>query len=120
MHIVGIDLSGPANPQGTAVLHFRCRGSELSYVGHITGADDARVFQFVGSLAAAQPVTVGIDAPLSYRSGGGDRPADSQLRTLAIQAGLPPGTVMPPTAPRMVDLTLRGLGCDTTIVRDSL
>ena len=51
----------------------------------------------------------GIDAPLSYNIGGGDRPADAALRKKIIAAGLRPGSVMVPTMTRMVYLTLRGM-----------
>jgi len=55
------------------------------------------------------PLVVGIDAPLSYHIGGGDRPADSILRRRLVQVGLKPGSVMPPTMTRMAYLTLRGM-----------
>jgi predicted nuclease with RNAse H fold len=54
-------------------------------------------------------VVVGLDAPLSYNPGGGDRPADRELRKLIIERGLPPGSVMAPTLNRMAYLTLRGI-----------
>ena len=46
---------------------------------------------------------------MSYKVGGGDRDRDAQLRKLIIGAGLPPGSVMPPTMTRMAYLTLRGI-----------
>ncbi|HKY55647.1 MAG TPA: DUF429 domain-containing protein [Anaerolineales bacterium] len=51
---------------------------------------------------------MGIDAPLSYNSKGGDRPSDSELRRLIYSQGGQVG-IMPPTMIRMVYLTLRGV-----------
>jgi len=50
-----------------------------------------------------------LDAPLSYGLDGKSRPADSDLRARVQKLGLPPGSVMAPTAPRMAYLTLRGV-----------
>jgi hypothetical protein len=36
-------------------------------------------------------IAVGLDAPLSYNPGGGDRPADACLRKAVVGAGLRQG-----------------------------
>jgi predicted nuclease with RNAse H fold len=59
-------------------------------------------------LGRLEQILVGIDAPLSYNSNGGDRPSDSELRRLVHVQGGRVG-IMPPTMIRMVYLTLRGL-----------
>jgi hypothetical protein len=63
--------------------------------------DDPAIGQMIGAWCAHEEVVVGIDAPLSYAVGGGDRPADRDLRRVVIAAGMRPGPVMPPTLTRM-------------------
>jgi predicted nuclease with RNAse H fold len=109
MYIVGIDLSGPSNPADTALVVFERYESGLRLQRSIIGANDADIFDLVEGLVAGSEVAVGIDAPLSYNIGGGDRPSDADLRRHTIAAGLHPGSVMVPTMVRMVYLTLRGL-----------
>ena len=111
MTVIGIDLSGPANFAGTALVCLEQSGRCLRLLdSHLhLGADDHAIFDVVSELAKTDDVIVGLDAPLSYNIGGGDRPADSRLRQKVIAAGLPPGTVMVPTMVRMVYLTLRGI-----------
>lgn len=74
-----------------------------------TGVGDSRLIELGVEAAAQADAVIGIDAPLSYNPGGGDRPADSELRALVVSRGLRSGSVMTPTATRMVYLTLRGL-----------
>lgn len=107
--VVGIDLSGPRNTDETAVVMFRSEGEGLRYFCYGEGTDLA-ILQLISIEAETTPVSVGVDAPLSYEPGGGDRLRDSQLRKLLVAAGLHPGSVMPPTMLRMAYLTLRGLG----------
>jgi predicted nuclease with RNAse H fold len=109
MYIVGIDLSGPSNWADTALLAFDRRESGLQLQHSIVGATDVAIFDLVAELAGHSEVAVGIDAPLSYNIGGGDRPSDADLRRHTIAAGLHPGSVMAPTMVRMVYLTLRGM-----------
>jgi predicted nuclease with RNAse H fold len=52
---------------------------------------------------------VGIDAPLSYNPGGGDRKSDKDLRKHILAKGMPAGSVMLPTLNKMAYLTLRGI-----------
>jgi predicted nuclease with RNAse H fold len=104
--IVGIDLSGPANAANTAVVWFREEHGTLQFAGDVSGASDADIASVVAKLGT--PV-VGLDAPLSYNSGGGFRPADKSLQREVIQAGMKPGSVMAPTFNRMAYLTLRGV-----------
>lgn len=108
-HIIGIDLSGPANPGNTAVAVFKAAHRGLVLRDMIAGAGDEKILECVGACSRGDEVVVGLDAPLSYQPGGGDRPADSVLRREIIAAGLKPGSVMSPTLTRMVYLTVRGI-----------
>jgi uncharacterized protein len=107
MQIIGIDLSGPTNTAETALAWFRVDGQVLVYEGSRVGATDQQILELVSHLAGE--IVFGLDAPLSYNPGGGDRPADQDLRRKLIGAGLAPGTVMAPTMTRMAYLTLRGI-----------
>jgi predicted nuclease with RNAse H fold len=107
--IVGIDLSGPSNSNDTAMAQFRVAGVQLNLVDARAGVDDDTILKTVLELASQGTAAVGLDAPLSYQNGGGDRPRDSKLRKRLIECGLPPGCVMPPTLNKMAYLTLRGL-----------
>ena len=110
MFFIGIDLSGPSNSKETAAVAFDARKREhLTARKSLLGADDNDILCFANSLREEGDIVVGIDAPLSYNIGGGDRPADSDLRRKIISAGLRPGSVMAPTMTRMVYLTLRGI-----------
>jgi predicted nuclease with RNAse H fold len=107
--VVGMDLSGPSNIQETSLAVFNEKGNSLVLKEMISGAADLQIFHLTVGLADQGDVIVGIDAPLSYNPGGGDRPGDRRLRTQMINAGLPSGTVMTPTMTRMAYLTLRGI-----------
>ena len=109
MFIVGVDLSGPSNTADTVLVAFETRDSSLELRQCVLGATDTEIFDSVTELARQSEVAVGIDAPLSYNLGGGDRSSDADLRQHAIKAGLHPGSIMPPTMNRMVYLTLRGV-----------
>ncbi len=109
MNVIGIDLSGPSNVADTAVTVFHPLDDGIRYDRAICPATDEQIRKAVGELAKQVPTVVGIDAPLSYNPGGGDRPADSKLRERIIEVGMRSGSVMPPTLTRMVYLTLRGV-----------
>ena len=107
---MGLDLSGPGNSKDTALVALKPHGEgSLSVCTLLSGADDRDILSCVESLAPEGEIVIGIDAPLSYNIGGGDRPSDAQLRKKIVAAGLRPGTVMPPTLTRMVYLTVRGI-----------
>lgn len=106
---MGLDLSGPTNLKDTTVVVFRETGKELVLERTVQGASDLDIYQVGVELAARGEVTAGLDAPLSYNPGGGDRPGDRQLRAELTAAGLPSGSVMTPTMTRMAYLTLRGI-----------
>ncbi len=108
MEILGIDLSGPKNVEDTHVAVVAERGKSLYFLRWLHGADDRLILECAANLGRSGPVVVGIDAPLSYNPGGGDRPSDVELRRLVKDRG---GgvAIMPPTMIRMVYLTLRGL-----------
>ena len=107
--IIGIDLSGPSNTQDTALVVFFPRDEELRLEQTAAGIGDGAILEIVSGLSAAGNIAVGLDAPLSYNPGGGDRPGDQALRTALHQAGLASGSVMTPTMTRMAYLTLRGM-----------
>jgi uncharacterized protein len=117
MFFIGIDLSGPSNRRETALAAFR--GDEkknLTAHGFLQGADDIDIIEFIKSLGPETGSVIGLDAPLSYNIGGGDRPGDAELRREIIAAGLPSGSVMTPTMTRMVYLTLRGISLARLLV----
>lgn len=117
MYIVGIDLSGPSNSSDTALTAFNATAGEyLTIQGSLLGADDSQILSFIHSLQPRRNIVIGIDAPLSYNIGGGDRPADKALREEIKLAGLKPGTVMTPTMTRMVYLTLRGISLARALI----
>jgi predicted nuclease with RNAse H fold len=110
MFYFGLDLSGPSNSVETALVVFKSsQKGFLSTCAMSLGADDNDILYSTRRFKLEGDIVVGIDAPLSYNIGGGDRPSDSKLRENIISAGLKPGTVMPPTMTRMVYLTLRGI-----------
>lgn len=109
MYVVGADLSGPAGTQNTGVAVFSTDRAVLDFVDQQCDGSDASLLTTVEALSRKRPVVVGLDAPLSYQPGGGQRERDAELRTLIIARGMHPGAVMAPTAPRMVYLTLRGI-----------
>jgi len=110
MYFIGMDLSGPSNSGETAVVAFRpLQKGDLTCHKILPGADDSDIYHFTDSLQPEEEIIVGIDAPLSYNVGGGDRASDADLRRKIMAAGLRPGSVMAPTMTRMVYLTLRGI-----------
>src|SRR5687767_5974009 len=108
MKIVGIDLSGPRNFAETCLVSFEERGEEIHLMDVCEGADDQRILERIACFGQRERIIIGIDAPLSYNSKGGDRPSDSELRRLVYTHGGRIG-ILPPTMIRMVYLTLRGV-----------
>ncbi len=108
MKVIGLDLSGPRNTADTVLVVFNGQRAELHYVEGVNGADDQQIFQTVSGLGSNEPIIIGMDAPLSYNPGGGDRASDAGLRRLVFEKGGRVG-IMPPTMIRMVYLTLRGI-----------
>ncbi len=108
MNVLGIDLSGPHNVRDTYAAQFSADGSTLRHVTTMAAVDDKNLIESITSLAGSETLVIGIDAPLSYNPGGGDRPSDRLLRQLINERG---GgvAVMPPTMTRMAYLTLRGV-----------
>lgn len=106
--IIGVDLSGPSNPADTACAVFENRDADLHLLALYAGLSDRELLSVVSRYASAD-MTIGLDAPLSYQDGGGDRSRDRDLRTLLSSCGLPSGSVMTPTMTRMAYLTLRGV-----------
>lgn len=108
VYVMGIDLSGPRNLADTHCAIFAERAVDLRFVQALHGAGDQQIIDRVSGLGSSGSIVVGIDAPLSYNPGGGDRPSDTALRRLVQQHGGHVG-IMPPTMIRMVYLTLRGI-----------
>ncbi|MHC5005601.1 MAG: DUF429 domain-containing protein, partial [Planctomycetota bacterium] len=108
-YVLGIDLSGPSNAADTVAVLCRSADDGLRLVDCVRGADDPAIIGLAGAVPADALLVAGLDAPLSYNVGGGDRAADAQLRALARRLGLSAGTVMAPTMTRMAYLTLRGI-----------
>ena len=107
--VIGVDLSGPTNTKDTAAACFRLEAGGIVCVSAGLGYTDAALCDLVSSVGAQEPLVIGLDAPLSYQPGGGDRRRDTRLRRRLVEAGLPSGTVMAPTMTRMAYLTLRGV-----------
>ena len=108
-NILGIDLSGPSNIKESTLVSFEARNNSLQMATAIEGVTDLSIYGAIAENSANVKVIVGIDAPLSYNPGGGDRKSDKDLRKHIIAKGMPSGSVMPPTLNRMAYLTLRGI-----------
>jgi predicted nuclease with RNAse H fold len=107
--IVGIDLAGPSNTADTVAVVAETRGDALDVVEVASDLSDAAIVELARRRGSSNgPITFGLDAPLSYNDGGGDRPGDKALRRLVVEAGLRSGSIMTPTMTRMAYLTLRG------------
>lgn len=107
MKFIGIDLSGPRNITDTAVVVFEEQPGGLRFLKASHRVGDRQILELVSDAGMNGQVVIGIDAPLSYNPGGGDRPSDAELRRLVLEKGR--AGVMPPTMIRMVYLTLRGV-----------
>lgn len=107
MKVAGIDLSGPGNIADTYLVLLEERGTELHWVADLAGVDDQTIYRTLAGLGKNERIVIGMDAPLSYNPGGGDRASDRELRQLVSKKGR--AGIMPPTMIRMVYLTLRGI-----------
>lgn len=109
MRVIGIDLSGPKNHKDTVLAIFEQKGIHLQLVKWENNLSDQDILNEVYIQSQLDEVVIGIDAPLSYEDGGGDRKGDRELRKFIVNLGMRPGSIMPPTLNRMVYLTLRGI-----------
>ncbi|MBM7650904.1 DUF429 domain-containing protein [Neobacillus cucumis] len=109
MRIMGIDLSGPNNHRDTVLTVFEKQENQLKFVKWKNNISDQDILNEVTEQAHLGEVVVGMDAPLSYEDGGGDRQGDRELRKFIVGLGMKPGSIMPPTLNKMVYLTLRGI-----------
>ena len=116
MNIVGIDLAGPSNLRDTHLTAWRVVDGRLLQQCSLFGLNDLHIAALVSELTAQTATVVGLDAPLSYNLGGGDRPADAALRRRIVAVGMRSGSVMTPTMMRMVYLTLRGVALARTLM----
>ena len=69
-YVLGLDLAGPANAADTAGVLVRIRSGEPALVAAETGLNDQAI---AALLPGDGNLVVGLDAPLSYQPGGGDR-----------------------------------------------
>ncbi|MGM0844781.1 MAG: DUF429 domain-containing protein [Bacillota bacterium] len=115
MIVIGIDLSGPSNPKDTVISIFDKVDGSLKFRELISGATDEVILSRVKREAETDSVFIGIDSPLSYQDGGGDRQADKSLRDYIKKLGMKTSSIMSPTMNRMAYLTLRGISLTRTI-----
>jgi uncharacterized protein len=109
MRVIGIDLSGPSNHKDTVLTVFELQNGQLNFMKLMRNIGDLDILKEIEAQSQIDEVVIGIDAPLSYQDGGGDRLGDKQLRQFIVSLGMKPGSIMPPTFNRMVYLTLRGI-----------
>lgn len=109
MKVIGIDLSGPRNHKHTVLTIFKQEGNRLQLVKWVNNLSDQDILKEVFEQSQLEKLVIGIDAPLSYEDGGGDRKSDRELRKFIVSLGMRSGSIMPPTLNRMVYLTLRGI-----------
>ncbi|MCM2534102.1 DUF429 domain-containing protein [Neobacillus pocheonensis] len=109
MRVIGIDLSGPSNHKDTVLTVFEKHENNLKFIKLKSYIGDYGILKEISEHGQQDEVVVGIDAPLSYEDGGGNRQGDRELRKFIVALGMKPGSIMPPTLNRMVYLTLRGI-----------
>ena len=83
MKVIGVDLSGPRNTADTYLVVLNEQGTELHLIDNVNGADDQQIFHTITGLGSYESIIIGIDAPLSYNPGGGDRTSDGDWRPAA-------------------------------------
>lgn len=114
MIVLGLDLAGPANVKDTALVrvvvddHGRAR-----FDGATRGIADTDVLSRARA-DGRDALVIGVDGPLSYEPGGGDRARDKLLRAKLKLFGMG-SSVMPPTMTRMAQLTLRATSLSRAI-----
>ncbi|MEH7308675.1 DUF429 domain-containing protein [Neobacillus drentensis] len=109
MRVIGIDLSGPSNHKDTVMAVFERQNGRLDFLKLLRNIGDLDILKEIEAQSQLDEVVIGIDAPLSYEDGGGDREGDKLLRQFIVSMGMKPGSIMIPTFNRMVYLTLRGI-----------
>ncbi|WP_236035056.1 DUF429 domain-containing protein [Alkalihalobacterium elongatum] len=109
MIVLGIDLSGPRNHKDTVLTVFETKGKQLIFNKILSEMSDKKILNEVMVQSERDELVIGIDAPLSYEDGGGDRQSDKLLRKFIVSLGMKSGSIMTPTFNRMVYLTLRGI-----------
>lgn len=109
MKVIGIDLSGPSNHKDTVLVVFEVQHLKMKFIKMMRNVSDEEIINEVSAQSQDDEIVIGMDAPLSYEDGGGDRESDRSLRTYITEIGMKPSSIMPPTLNRMVYLTLRGI-----------
>jgi predicted nuclease with RNAse H fold len=108
MIVLGIDLGGPANIANTALVRLVVDDwGKPRFDGATLGVSDGDIFARARA-DSGDALVVGLDGPLSYQPGGGDRPRDVSLRS-ALGPSKMKSSVMAPTITRMAYLTLRAV-----------
>jgi uncharacterized protein len=87
MRVIGIDLSGPSNHKDTVLSLFKKQDSELLFLKLMRNVSDFDILEEIRVQSEIDEVIIGIDAPLSYKDGGGDRQGDKLLRSLLFPWG---------------------------------
>lgn len=116
MKVIGIDLSGPANHKDTVLTVFQVKNDRLFFEDMVVDVSDEMMVSTIIAAASEEDVVVGIDAPLSYQDGGGDRPQDKSIRQFIKSFGLSGSSIMPPTLTKMVYITLRAISLSRRIM----
>jgi predicted nuclease with RNAse H fold len=83
----------------------------------VSGLSDEAILALAARHGKAEEIVIGLDAPLSYAFGGGDRPADRSLRRAVAAVGMKTASVMAPTAQRMSYVTMRGIALTRALER---
>jgi uncharacterized protein len=109
MKVIGIDLSGPSNQKDTVLTVFEKQLDGLKFIELLRKIGDRDILDVISRYSQFDEIVIGIDAPLSYQDGGGDRPGDKALRRFIVSLGMKSGSIMTPTMTKMVYLTLRGI-----------
>lgn len=73
MRVIGIDLSGPSNHKDTVLSLFEKQDRELKFLKLMKDVSDFQILEEIKTQSKINEVIIGIDAPLSYEDGGGDR-----------------------------------------------
>lgn len=79
VRVIGIDLSGPSNHKGTVLTVFEKKENNLKFIKLKSNIGDHGILKEISEQGQLDKVVIGIDAPLSYEDGGGDRQGDREL-----------------------------------------
>ncbi|WP_251427111.1 DUF429 domain-containing protein [Sutcliffiella horikoshii] len=95
MLVIGLDLAGPSNHRDTVLTVFQLNKNHLTFQKMISNISDEEILSELIDLSKSAKLFIGIDAPLSYQDGGGDRTSDKELRKYIVSLGMKSGSIMP-------------------------